>query len=200
MDVGAISANSLDLQSLLLNGSNNLNRVNSNDALNQTATYAKKGEPMYMADMDSDEDGVVTLDEFKDYCKSKGISTKSMVKMSQMASAFRTMEAESATIDYISKLIPNAFPKLKEADSNSGSLRGSEYQYNISNDENVENKVSYKKYMEYCEQNVVPNELKSNAEVKDADGKLEIANSGKALLSYEKNEGHSLESTFETVV
>ena len=35
------------------------NNVNMNNSY-----YAKKGEPMYMAEMDSDGDGVVSLDEF----------------------------------------------------------------------------------------------------------------------------------------
>ena len=200
MDLSAVSANSLDIQSLLINGTNGLNRA-TNYGDTQTANYAQKGEPMYMAEMDSDEDGTVTLDEFKDYCKDKGIGTRDMVKMSQYASMYRTMKAENEAIDYISKLIPHVHPNLKQADSGSDHLKGSEDQYNISNDTNQPNIVKYDEYMKYCEQNTVPHELKSNTAVEETDdGNLKITNSGKVIDSYEKSESTSLNSTFETVV
>ncbi|MBR1943725.1 hypothetical protein IJ843_08330 [bacterium] len=197
MDVSAISNNSLDIQSLLLNDLNGAGRVNRNNPQNQTAEYAKKGEPMYMADMDSDEDGVVSLDEFKDYCKDKGINTKQMVKMSQLAASFRTMQAENETIDYISKLIPNAHPNLKQADSNS-SLHSDEGKYNISNDTNNPNKVAYKEYMEFCDKNAVSEDLKSEVKVEETDdGNLSIIGYGKALASYGKSERNTIQSTFK---
>ena len=137
MDVSAVSNYSSDIQSLLLNGINDVSRgANGKNTANQTAEYAKKGEPMYMAEMDADEDGVVTLDEFKDYCGSKGISSKAMVKMTQMAAAYRTMKAETEAIDYISKLIPNVHPNLRQDNSETNHLKGSEGQHNISNETN----------------------------------------------------------------
>lgn len=198
MDLSAVSANSLDIQSLLLNGANGLNRA-TNYGDTQTANYAQKGEPMYMAEMDSDEDGTVTLDEFKDYCKDKGIGTREMVKMSQYASMYRTMKAETEAIDYISKLIPNVHPNLRETNSDSGHLKGSEY--NISNDTNQPNVVNYDEYMKYCENNTAPHELRANTAVEETDdGSLNITNSGKAIDLYGKSESTSLNSTFEEVV
>lgn len=201
MDVGSIY-NQIDIQSLLTNGSNSVNRPNSNNvAVNQTADYAKKGEPMYIADMDSDEDGTITLDEFRDYCKSKGMGTREVVKMSQMAAAYRTMKAEEGTIDYISKLIPNVFPKLKQAGSESGGLKQGEEQYNISNDSNSPNLVPYQEYMEFCEKNADTNEQKSNTKVEFTDdNNLKILNFGKTSEAYRKNEESFLQSTFEEVV
>ena len=38
--------------------------------------YAKKGEPIYQKDMDYDEDGVVSLDEFQKYCKENDFGPK----------------------------------------------------------------------------------------------------------------------------
>jgi len=199
MDVSAISDNSMEIQSILLNGTKVQNRTNNAyDTKTQTAEYAKKGEPMYMAEMDSDEDGVVSLDEFRDYCKSKGIGTKKMIQMSQMASTYRTMQAENQTIDYISKLIPNIGPKVKQADSNQSQTNN---KFNISNDPNNDQKVSYKEYMAYCEQNTNPIELKSNIKTEEADdGSLKITNSGKSINSYLKHEKDSLLNTFETEV
>ena len=100
MDVSTISNNSLDIQSILLNDSYKIS--NSNNVKNQTANYAQKGEPMYMAEMDSDEDGTITLDEYRDYCKSNGINTRDMIKMSKLAASYRTMKAEDEAINYIS--------------------------------------------------------------------------------------------------
>ena len=200
MDINSISNSQIDIQSLL-NAANKTNGVNNNDSTSKTGYYAKKGEPMYMKDMDSDDDGTVTLDEFRDYCKSKNISTREMVKMSQIASSFRVMAAEENTIDYISKLTPNVFPKLKQAESESGYLRQSENQYNISNDPAKSNKVSYKEYMEYCQQNAVTGDLKSNAKVEESDdGNFKISNHGKALKLYKDTEGSFVKSTFENAV
>ena len=202
MDLSAISYNSLDIQSLITNGLSGSGRTtNGYDINDKTAYYAEKGEPMYMADMDADEDGVVTLDEFRDYCKSKGMATRDIVKMSQLASAFRTMKAENEAIDYISKLIPNVHPNLRQADNESGNLKESGNQFNISNDTDSSKIVNYDEYMKYCEQNVVNHELKSNTAVEETEnGKLEITNSGKAIESYEKSEGYGLKSTFEELV
>ena len=197
MDIGSVYANSLDLQSLLTGSSNSLNRKGNNDAINQTAYYAKKGEPMYMADMDSDQDGNVTIDEFREYCKSKGMSTRDVVKMSQMAAAFRTMKAETEAFDYISKLIPNVHPNLRQSGAESSNLRSDENKYNISDDTSKNNNVSYKEYMEYCEQNVTPHVFMSDAKMQETEnGKQEIRNYGKAVESYFKNEENYLKSTF----
>ena len=202
MDVGADYNNQLDIQSLLLNGVNNIYRANnSNVKINDNANYAKKGEPMYMAEMDADDDGIVTLDEYKEYCKTNNISTKQMVKMSQMASLYRTMKAESETIDYISKFLPNISPKLKQADSESSYVKNAENKYNISSDSAHDNNVSYKEYMEYCEQHSIQNELKSNTKYEeDKNGILKITNSGKAVTSYKNGLLNTVKNTFENVV
>ena len=45
----------------------------NNFSNSKNAVYATKGEPMYQKEMDADEDGVITLKEFMDYCDEKGI-------------------------------------------------------------------------------------------------------------------------------
>ena len=198
MDVGAISNNAIDIQTLI-NGSSGINR--SNNVPSQTANYAQKGEPMYMADMDSDEDGTVTLDEFRDYCKSKNINTREMVKMSKMAASYRTMEAENQTIDYISKLIPNIHPNVKQANSDSNHVKSDENKYNISPNVHGEQKVSYKEYMAYCEQNAKTDEVKTDTKVQEDDsGVHKITNAGKAIFAYKNNNAHTVKSTFEEAV
>ena len=195
MDVSTISNNSLDIQSILLNGSNQTTR--SNDKTNQTADYAKKGEPMYMAEMDADGDGTITLDEYREYCKSKGVNTREMINMSKLAASYRTMKAENETIDYISKLIPNVHPNVKQADSSSANQKQNGIHFNTENNNNI----SYKEYMSYCEQNASPLELKSYTKAEESDdGNLRITNTGKAIHSYEKNDKQEHEGMFETLV
>lgn len=199
MDISSIYNNQIDLQSLLGNYTGGTGRANNNDTPSQTAYYAEKGEPMYMAEMDTDEDGKVTLDEFRDYCKTNGINTNAMVKMSKAASSYRIMKAEEESIDYISKLIPNVFPKLKQA--NSGYVKQAENQYNISNDPNKTKNVSYQEYMKYCEQNAASGTIKANAKIEDSNsGNFKISSSGKAVNSYKNSESNFVRSTFEKEV
>ncbi len=201
MDVSTISNNSLDIQSLLISETKGVQAGKGSNVPTQTAEYAKKGEPMYMSEMDTDGDGTVTLDEYKDYCKSKGISTREMVKMSKLAASYRTMKAENETIDYISKLIPNVHPNLKQAEPNSAQTNHTNNRYNISNDTNQNKKVSYNEYMDYCNKNAVTQELKANTKFEeDNNGKLIISNSGKSVETYKNSDATYLKSTFEELV
>ena len=195
MDVSTISNNSLDIQSILLKESNKTTHSNNN--INQTANYAQKGEPMYMAEMDADEDGTITLDEYRDYCKSKGINTRDMIRMSKLAASYRTMKAEDEAINYISKLIPNTHPNLKQADSISPAYhKNSETKFNSEN-----NNISYKEYISFCEQNKSSDEPKAYTTAeKDDDGNLKLTNSGKAIKSYMKDNTQTPNGMYKTVV
>jgi hypothetical protein len=181
-----------------MNGINSANRSdNGGDTKEKTAYYAKKGEPMYMAEMDSDEDGIVTLDEFRDYCKSNGIKTNSMLKMSKMAASYRTMQAEN---EAISNLIPKVHP-LKQNNSEPIYSRQGDGRYNLSMDANKDKTVTYKEYMEYCRKNAVPDRMKADAKAEETDnGGLKITNTGKALETYKSHEASALRSTFEEAV
>ena len=69
--------------------------------------YAKEGEPMYQEDMDSDKDGIVSFDEFKEYCQSNNISSKDVSDMIEMRMAYRMSQ-------YASDALKKAdFEKLK---------------------------------------------------------------------------------------
>ena len=200
MDISSLYNSQIDIQSLL-NGVGQTKNANSNNITNQTANYAEKGEPMYMEDMDSDKDGVVTLDEFRNYCKEKNINSNAMMKMSKAASSYRVMKAEESSIDNISKLIPNVHPNLKQTESKSGFLKQTENQYNISNDPNKTKNVSYQEYMKYCQQNTTANNLKTNTKVENSqNGAFKVSSSGKAVNSYKNSESNALRSTFEKEV
>lgn len=200
MEVSTIANNSLDLQSMLVSKTGGVTNRTSDDKTDKTAYYAKKGEPMYMEEMDSDGDGTVTLDEFKEYCGSKGMSTRDMVKMSQLASSYRTMKAENETIDYISKLIPNVHPNLKQTNTESVYAQRGDGKYNVSMDSNRDDKITYKEYMDYCNKNAAPSGFKAETKVEEGDdGNLKITNSGKAVQAYGKSETTEPEGKYDMV-
>lgn len=45
-------------------------------ANNKPAVYAKEGDPKYNEDMDYDQDGVVTMEEYQQYCEENNINTE----------------------------------------------------------------------------------------------------------------------------
>ena len=71
---------------------------------NNNVVYAKKGEPMYQKEMDANEDGVITLEEFRDYCKEHDISVKQQQQMlrDRLNYQLNTQRAESS--EQISKI------------------------------------------------------------------------------------------------
>jgi len=190
MDISSISSNSFDLQSAImgqLGGKGASVKANDN-----TAYYAKKGEPMYMDEMDSDGDGVVSIDEFKEYCHSKGMSTREIVKMAELASTYRTMKAENEAIDYVSKLTPNVSPKLKQVETNNEAVyaeRG-DGKYDEKMDTNSDSKITYKEYMEYCEEHAKTDESKSASSDKD----FETKNAEKAIEAYSEGNAEAPDS------
>ena len=60
------------------------NGFNNNHAQsNKPAVYAKDGEPRYDEAMDYDGDGVVTMEEYQQYCEENNISTDEQVQAVQ---------------------------------------------------------------------------------------------------------------------
>ena len=187
MEVSGVTNYSMDIQSLILNQTKGATSFNNND-VNKTAYYAKKGEPMYMDEMDSDGDGVVSIDEFKEYCQSKGMSSREMVKMAELASSYRTMKAENEAIDYVSKLLPNVFPKLKQVETNNEAVyaKRGDGKYDINSD----SKITYKEYMEYCQEHAKTNEAQTSSTEKS----FETKNAEKAIEAYSEGDAEAPES------
>lgn len=190
MDISSISGNNFDLQSAIVGQLGG--KGASVKAKDNTAYYAKKGEPMYMDEMDSDGDGVVSIDEFKEYCQSKGMSPREMVKMAELASSYRTMKAENEAIDYISKLGPNVFPKLKQVETNNEAVyaKRGDGKYDEKMDINSDSKITYKEYMEYCENHAKTSESKTGTGEKD----FETKNAEKAIETYSESNAEAQES------
>ena len=70
-------------------------------ANNKPAVYAKEGDPNYDEKMDADGDGVVTMEEYQEYCKENGISTdEQAAEMQSRGDAMIKKQAEEAPIAY----------------------------------------------------------------------------------------------------
>ena len=182
--------------------------LNSNSRTNGNTEgyYAKKGEPMYMQEMDADEDGVVSYDEFKDYCKENGISTRDMMKMMEMGEAYRTLQAQTnknsnsnsnksnSINDQVNTLLDRINSKTNDRIY---ATRGDE-KYNEAMDTNGDDKVTYKEYVEYCIEHSKTNETKSDTKVEQTEnGEFRTSSRGKAVNAYARSESQPVQSMFE---
>ena len=75
-------ANGLSLNLQLLQNLSDMSLSNNNGTAqnNKPAVYAKEGEPRYNEDMDLDGDGVVTMEEYQQYCEENNISTDEQIQ------------------------------------------------------------------------------------------------------------------------
>lgn len=132
--------------------------------------YAKKGEPMYQEDMDSDNDGIVSFDEFKEYCKSNNISSKDVSDMIDMRMAYRMSQYASDTLKKAD------FEKLKTGSLDLIYANDGDGNYDAELDINKDSKVSYNEYLRYCEQN-------AKMEAKNSDTKIVADNNKKQFMT-----------------
>ena len=136
-------------------GSKQLNNSNNN------SYYAKKGEPMYRADMDSDNDGIVSFDDFREYCKSNNISAKDMSDMIEMRMAYR-----------LSQNTEKSAPTKSSKDFTTGNLdliyaKDGDGNYDVNIDTNKDSQISYIEYLRYCEENAKMEAKNSDTKVVD---------------------------------
>ena len=187
---GGISGQSNILNQL----SGGFNIKNNKTNSTNSAYYAKKGEPMYMKEMDADEDGIVSFDEFKDYCQANGISTKEMVRMAEMASSYRVMKAEQKAEKSVIKDNQKNTPDAEEANDGGVYARRGDGKYDEVMDTNNDDKVTYKEYMEYCKEHA-KSDKKSSSTEKD----FETKNTEKAIETYSENETENAESFIDDI-
>ena len=138
---------------------------NKNDS---NSYYSKKGEPTYLEDMDKDSDGIVTFDEFREYCKDNDISAKDMKNMLQARQDYLMAKDSEKTDEEQDK------PKVKE-EFKTGILdliyaKDGDQKYNPEQDSNGDSIVSYAEYLRYCEQNAKTEAKNSDTRVME-DGK-----------------------------
>lgn len=65
----------------------------------ESPIYARKGEPTYVAQMDSDEDGTITFDEFREYCKENELSSDEVLKLLEARNAWKLLQAKKEAQD-----------------------------------------------------------------------------------------------------
>ena len=150
---------------------------------NTGAFYAKKGEPMYKEEMDADEDGIVSFEEFKDYCVGNGISPKEMVKMVQLANSYRAMQAQKKAEKEIKQT--QSKNENNETDNEFVYAKRGDSKYEEVMDTNNDDKVSYKEYIEYCKEHSRTREQKFDTKIQETkNSEFRTLNLGKAMNSY----------------
>ena len=160
---------------------NNLN-FNNHKTNNNAAYYAKKGEPMYMKEMDADEDGVVSFEEFRNYCDEKGISVNERIKMSQLACAYRTMQAQQKAAKKVKEEGKSEKQADNEVESEAVYAKRGDGKYDEVMDTNNDDKITYKEYIEYCKENSKPQEEKADTKIEETDsGEFKTTSVGKAI-------------------
>lgn len=180
--------NGLDLK--LIQGASNVTSGFNNNVTGKsdTVVYARKGEPMYQKAMDADEDGVITLEEFRDYCKEHDISVKQQQQMLRDRLNYQLNTERTKSSEEIRKIESDAETVYaKEGDEN----------YKKEIDSNNDGKITYEEYMKYCqeqEKSQEPPQPEKATLEKAEDETVVIKNEGKAINTYAKAETEESES------
>lgn len=170
--------NSLDLK--LIQGLSNFNNTNINNK-NDQVVYAKKGDPMYKKEMDTNEDGVITLEEFRDYCKEHDISVKQQQQMLRDRLNYQLNTERTESSEQISKI---------ESEAETIYAKKGDDKYKEEIDSNNDGKITYDEYMKYCEEQEKAQETQQpeKAELSTNEEKVVVKNEGKAINQYTKTE------------
>lgn len=113
---------------------------------------ASKGEAGYNIHMDSDQDGIVTLAEFNEYCEENSIDEEAkqrLLEVMQMAKI--SSEINDKTLKEENKTDKADDKETLETDSDSIYARRGDDKYDERMDENKDSKVTYKEYLDYCQ-------------------------------------------------
>ena len=155
--------------------------------------YAKKGEPMYQEDMDSDRDGIVSFDEFKEYCKSNNISSKDVSDMIDMRMAYRMSQYAADTLKKAD------FERLKTGSLDLIYANDGDGNYDAEIDSNKDSKISYSEYLRYCEQNAKMEAKNSDTKIVEDDRKKFMTVSfGHASNAYNRVQSEAPEGKVES--
>lgn len=165
---------------------NNSNQV----AGSKTGIYAEKGDPIYQKDMDADEDGVITFEEFKQYCLDNDLKPAQIQQMLENRLKFQIYNETK-----------RASSEIKEIKSDSDAVYAKEGDDNYEKemDANDDGKVTYDEYLRYCEEQEQAQGRKQTekAEVTKVENSGEeqfvVQNTGKSINKYtEKSESETI--------
>ena len=156
---------------------------------NKSVYYAKKGEPMYMKEMDEDEDGIISIDEFRDYCKANGISGKQMTEMLMLANSYRVTQ-EQKKIEESKKYSKSENQhEEKEIETEAIYAKRGDSRYDEVMDMNNDDKISYKEYIEYCQEHAKIKDKKSDTNIRESEDEVfNTISTVKILNSYVQSE------------
>ncbi len=153
------------------------------------AVYAEKGQPMYQKDMDKDEDGVITLKEFNDYCDENDINYAKRKQMLENRLQYQLNTEHAKISAEISKIKPES----KEIYAEEGDDK-----YDEEIDEDGDGKITYEEYLKYCKElEKEHSEEPSNAQMEKEDDEVVIKNPAKAVSTYAKSENGEKASKIE---
>ena len=155
--------------------------------------YAKKGEPMYQEDMDSDGDGIVTFDDFREYCKANDISSKDVSDMIDIRMAYRMSQ-------YATDVLKNAdLNKLSTGNLDLIYATDGDGNYDAEIDSNKDSQISYTEYLRYCEQNARMEAKNSDTKiVEDDKNKFMTVSFGHASNAYNRVQSEAPEGKVES--
>ena len=160
MDLSSIS-NFSNQQANLFKTNNNTNKGGkTNKAIGQKnsspaskITLAQKGQAGYMKEMDADDDGKITLEEFNQYCEENGLSSEDKMKLltcmqvSQMNE--KISEDTKKAQDEEKKKEKAEENKSSETDDKSIYAKKGDDKYNEEMDANNNGSITYAEYIEY---------------------------------------------------
>ncbi len=146
MELGTLNQNTNNLKFNL--SSFMTKTLGQNFGNNNSGTYySKKGDPFYQKGMDADDDGVVSFDEFRNYCKDNNISTNDMKKMLEVRLKYLMSQNDNK-----SESENNSDKKTISAKEILGSLdliyaKDGDNNYDSDIDVNKDSKISYTEYL-----------------------------------------------------
>ncbi len=127
------------------------NSINSSDASKNAMKkieLIKKGEVGYIEGMDKDSDGVVTMDEFNEYCAENGVSDKAKLQLLQAIQNAKL--AKKLQEKMVQKSEEQKAQEEKEDKSKVIYAKKGDDEYNEEMDYNKDDTVTYEEYLKYC--------------------------------------------------
>lgn len=175
---------------------NKTTNLQNKTAGNQTI-LAKKGQACYIKDMDLDEDGQVTFEEFNEYCENNGISAQDKLKM---ATAIIAANKDSKVAKDTAKIASENEKENKNKDDNKNEdnavyAKEGDEKYDEAMDENGNGVVTYAEYLKYLNKKDSTNKEDSKTSEENNSSKENQNLSNKVTESY--NPQTDIDSLFE---
>lgn len=172
----------------------NKNKVNNNAISSQNKSIgnqtilAKRGQAGYLKEMDLDEDGKISLEEFNEYCENNGISAKDKLTM------VTAMLAANTNSKLAKDTIKNKEDKNDNNNDNAVYAKEGDDKYDEAMDENSNGIVTYAEYLKYINQKD-KNEDRNKEDIKDSQEENQTLKNDKISEAY--NSPSEIEPIFE---